>query len=156
MQPIIAPTEMLRVPLVTTARVALCPLGMKVNPKRVQQNVAEMVEDVQAGLGAAPYFIPDAGSPFQRNAAVVRKVQIIVPNSPSVFWDLDHLPEEVGPGRTYKLPPIPSGQMILVDLAPWQWLIAATETKHGACSLVVSYITASSELMARAERHKVP
>lgn len=154
---IIAPTQTLRVPLVPAARVVLCPIGMKRNPARLDMNVEELLESADSAGGAAPpYFIPDVQGLFQQNAAVVRKVQVVVPASPETFWAVDVLPETLGPGRLYKVPPFAPGQTIKLSLAPWQWLIAGAITDTALSTIIVSYGKADDELMRHVERFPVP
>jgi hypothetical protein len=66
-----------------------------------------------------------------------RKVQVLIPDSPKVFMDLDVSPEDVGPNRTYKLPVIPPGVTITFHIKPGQYLVAATDKTTAEVSLIV-------------------
>lgn len=75
-----------------------------------------------------------------------RRVQILVPNSPPMLLAIDMHPQQafedagIGPNRTYKVPPLPAGQAIVVRLRPEQTLMAMSA--EGLCFpvLIVEYL----------------
>jgi len=152
---IAAPTEMIRATLTQEARVIVPPLGMKVNTARLMADVSDLMLAAQQNR-RVPYFVQNASVDPAMGSPYIRRVQILVPSSPGTNWDLDLLPEAVGPNRIYKIPPVPSGQTIYVDLAPWQWVIGASVAGNAFCSVIVSYYAATPALMQYAERHPTP
>lgn len=78
--------------------------------------------------------------PCAVQGARVRKVQVLVPDSPKVYMDLDVSPDEVGPNRTYKLPVIPPGVSITFHVLPGQHLVAASGSMNAEVTLIVEYI----------------
>lgn len=75
-----------------------------------------------------------------------RRVQILVPPSPPMYLGIDTHPQQgfedggIGPNRTYKVPPLPPGQAVIVRLLPEQTLMAMSE--EGLCftSLIIEFI----------------
>lgn len=70
----------------------------------------------------------------------IRRVQILVPESPKMSAVLDVTPEYCGLDREYKLPTMPPGAQIKFDLLPHQWIIACANEKFVEASLIVEYL----------------
>lgn len=68
-----------------------------------------------------------------------RHVQLLIPESPTVFVATDIMPSEVGLNRTYKLPEIPPGAAIRFDLLPEQFLIGASKIGRADLSIICEY-----------------
>lgn len=79
---------------------------------------------------------PDQDAP----QGTLRRVQVIVPNSPKCYLAIDADPQLVGPNRTYKLPVASPGAMITFHLQPEQWLVAAAHEGYVELSLIVEHI----------------
>lgn len=79
-------------------------------------------------------------------AGSYRRVQILVPASPSMYLGIDMHPQQgfsdngIGPNRTYKVPPLTPGQTIVVRLLPKQALMAMSEESLCFTSLIIEHI----------------
>jgi hypothetical protein len=71
--------------------------------------------------------------------ACERRVVAIVPEGPTLFFDLDKSPEDVGPDRTYKAPPFEGGKPIPFALQPHQRMIAAAERGIVTFTLIIEH-----------------
>jgi hypothetical protein len=72
-------------------------------------------------------------------AGVMRRVQVLVPDSPKVSMALDKTPQELGFNREYKLPVMPPGAQITFDLLPQQFLVGVCGSGYAEVSLIVEY-----------------
>ena len=75
-----------------------------------------------------------------------REVQVLVPEGDGLFLAVDTPVQArfdesgIGPNRTYKMPPMPTGQAIVVRLRPHQFLTAMSESGTVMLALIVEYI----------------
>lgn len=129
-----APTQILRCTVGELARVILPPAG---------KSYADMLEDIPdapmvyaehpgASVSVEPHAIkPPPGS--------VRRVQILVPETPQVTAVLDLTPRQIG-AHAYMLPVLPSSVAIGFDLGPAQFLTARAASGYAEVALVVEYL----------------
>jgi len=68
-----------------------------------------------------------------------RKVQLLIPESPAVFFGLDVHPDALGPNRFYKLPEWPPGAPIEFKLLAGQWIVGVSEVGLAAVSVLIEY-----------------
>ena len=140
-------TDLVRAQLSQEMRVILPPCGQRVkfdptapcmgaDPHETSN--AQLLE--KTGFGADTGELA-AGAPVftGRIEAWERRVQILVPASPKIYFGIDLHPNELGPNRVYKLPVLAAGTPIKLRLFPDQWLIAATDVGLGLLSLIVEY-----------------
>lgn len=70
-----------------------------------------------------------------------RKVQIVLPGSPSVFLGLDIDPQTLGLNRSYKLAKMSSSVPLVFVLTPEQFIIGGSDIGIAYASIVVQYLT---------------
>lgn len=92
---------------------------------------ATCIQELRVILGPEAGPVPVGG---------YRKVQVMIPPSPTIFLMLDVDPRELGLNRTYKVPVMSSGARLELHLLPHQFIIAASEERIGDVSLVVEYL----------------
>ncbi len=115
----------------------------------------EQVEERKTAIAAsldllqqAPLFKEDRKTRFYRvtlsqearvvlRTAVYCEVQILVPEAPVVFADIDVLPMDFGPNRTYKAPTLPPNAQIEFRMAEGQHLVMAAKEAFVTCTLIV-------------------
>ena len=68
-----------------------------------------------------------------------RKVQIFIPQSPKFTLDNDILPEEIGPNRTYKMPPVPPNVPVRFHLRLDQFIVGAVDDGFGETSALIEF-----------------
>lgn len=78
---------------------------------------------------------PDEGAP----AGSIRHVQIVLPDSPTVFIGLDKQPEDIAMSRTYNWPLAPTDFVIRFDLLPEQFISAVASVQLAELSIIVEY-----------------
>lgn len=71
----------------------------------------------------------------------VRRVQVLIPPSPTVFMDEDVTPEELGPNKNYKMPTMAPGARLVFYLLPEQWLVANAAERFANISIVCEYLS---------------
>jgi len=77
-----------------------------------------------------------------------REVQILVPEGNTLFVAVDKKPQGpmdregdgIGPNRTYTVPPMPTGQAIVIRLQPQQYLMAMSGSGLVGLALIVEHI----------------
>ena len=88
--------------------------------------------------------VPDGDAP----EGSYREVQILVPEGNALFVGVDMKPQSaatpegagIGPDRTYKVPPMPTGQAIVIRLQPQQYLMAMSGSSLVGLALIIEYI----------------
>lgn len=88
--------------------------------------------------------IPDGDAPVGSH----REVQILVPEGNALFVGIDMKPQTgatpegagIGPNRTYTVPPMPTGQAIVIRLQPQQYLMAMSGSGLVGLALIIEYI----------------
>lgn len=68
-----------------------------------------------------------------------RRVQILIPQSPGVFFAIDKKPQRMGLDRNYKIPPYPPGQAIVLHLLPEQYVMGMSEQGYALCTIIVEH-----------------
>lgn len=124
----------------------------KVERKAVTQEVRVIVPplnqtvDTERGPGSsAPYFVAHE-SHYDAPMGALRKVQLLVPDSPSFFFSLDVEPEAVGLNRgEYKMSPLVSNATVDLWLQPDQWIVASVSEGFGTLGVVTHFFDPRKE-----------
>lgn len=69
----------------------------------------------------------------------IRCVQLLIPPREGIFIDLDTDPQDIGPDRKYKMPPMTSGAQIEFTLLPEQWIIGAVDEGMIPMAIICEY-----------------
>ena len=116
---------------------------MILKPRKPTQTFRETVKQE-----AAIILGPEDDAP----ANSFRKVTVLVPESPRVYFDIDRNVQQgfydestnpdkpdIGPNRNYTMPPAPTGQCISFVLLPGQHILAMADDGYAIFMIIVEY-----------------
>lgn len=92
------------------------------------------LEIIRVSLTQEMQEILGCGDPLQ-----VRKVQLLVPQTPQVYLGVDIAPEDIGMNKTFNQPPVYFGNYMQFPVGPMQKLYAATGIGVATCTMIIEH-----------------